>query len=478
MEYKYNLINLNNILGKNNSEIKDYFRFNGIKKFDENDIESLLMFSNKINNKQGFNVSYNIERLDKEFDLIKYGNNKLINIELKLSNKDVSQCENNYKILKKYYNKETTIHIFCYEKKNNSLLKYNEELKIFENSSFEKLNCLLNEILNPKIININFNVSSVYVSPNFYLENKYCLSNSQQLTKDKIIKSLEKIILVSGRAGTGKTLLALNLYSYYINKNEKVIYLTPFKLNDLVNSELKNKVKMKTVKNYLKTFGENIYDVAIIDEAQRLDEDDIKKIERKIKNKIILLGDINQTIDNKQCFKNLYETNKYENYNINHIIRADDTFDFFAKKMLKKSTKSIKKKRINLNKINIYMINDFNIPTLSEYIYIEPAKSLHFSNCYDKCKSHTCKLTSESANNKKATYDVIGQEYNKVVMHFCDRYFLNHEGKICCKQGICYGDLENQIYTIITRTIDELVIIVEDITLYNYLNKIKENIYR
>ena len=43
MNYKYNLINLNNILGKDVNEIKEYFRFNGINKFDKNDIVSFLI---------------------------------------------------------------------------------------------------------------------------------------------------------------------------------------------------------------------------------------------------------------------------------------------------------------------------------------------------------------------------------------------------------------------------------------------------
>ena len=154
MNYKYNLINLNNILGKDVNEIKEYFRFNGINKFDKNDIVSLLSISEKIINKQGFNISYNIERLDKEFDLIKYGNDILVNIELKISNRDIIQCENNYKILKKYYGKED-IYIFCFEENKNNILKYNDELKILETSSYDELNNVLNKITKARIININ-----------------------------------------------------------------------------------------------------------------------------------------------------------------------------------------------------------------------------------------------------------------------------------------------------------------------------------
>ena len=124
------------------------------------------------------------------------------------------------------------------------------------------------------------------------------------------------------------------------------------------------------------------------------------------------------------------------------------------------------------------MVDDINIPTLSDFVYIEPAQSLYYNNCFNTCKNHSCKMTSDICNAIKTTYDVIGQEYRKVAMHFCNRYFLNSDGKISCSPGICYGYLENQIYTIITRTIDELIIIVEDITLYNYFNRIKESIMK
>lgn len=475
MNYKYNLIDLNDILNKDVNEIKDYFRFNGINKFDKNDIETLLAFSNKINNKQGFNVSYNIERLDKEFDLIKYGNDILVNIELKLTSRDIDQCENNYKILKKYYNKDK-IYVLCYEEKKNTLLKYNDGAKMFDDSSFEELNIIIDKIINPRIININMNISSVYINPDFYLHNNYDLSNSQQITKYKAINSPEKIIIISGRAGTGKTLLALDLYNHYVDNDKKVIYLTPFKVNNLVSSELKQKVKMRTVRSFLTSIKKETYDIAIIDEAQRLKEEDIKKLKAMISEKIIVLGDINQTVDYEQGFKNLYESNVEGKYNINQVIRTDDTFDYFARKVLRKSTKGIKNKKVDLNKIKIYMKGDVNIPNLSEYTYIEPAQSLHFTSCFDRCEKHTCKKTYDICSAAKSTYDVIGQEYNKVVMYFCDRYFLNSEGKISCSPRVCYGYLENQIYTIMTRAIEELVIIVEDIIIYNYLNRIKENI--
>ena len=42
-----------------------------------------------------------------------------------------------------------------------------------------------------------------------------------------------------------------------------------------------------------------------------------------------MLGDINQTVDYEEGFKKLYEKNIEGKYNINQIIRTDDTFDYY-----------------------------------------------------------------------------------------------------------------------------------------------------
>ena len=93
--YKYKLIDLNDLDNHKKDDVKQFMKFNGIIKFDECDIDSLLKLSKfiKMENKKGFNISYNISRIDKEFDLVKTGNGNLINIELKLSTKDVEQCK-------------------------------------------------------------------------------------------------------------------------------------------------------------------------------------------------------------------------------------------------------------------------------------------------------------------------------------------------------------------------------------------------
>ena len=68
----------------------------------------------------------------------------------------------------------------------------------------------------------------------------------------------------------------------------------------------------------------------------------------------------------------------------------------------------------------------------------------YHASCFDKRENHTCKMTYDICNTNKSTYDVIRQEYNKVAMLFCEKCFLNSEGKNMLPRSI-YGYLENQL---------------------------------
>lgn len=170
MNYKYNLINLSVVVGKKVEDIKTFLRFNGIKKFDECDINSLLSIIPNIEfkNRRNFNVSYVIDKLDKEFDLIKLDTESVVNIELKTGNMDLNQCINNYNILKKEY-PENQISIFCYESNTNKIYILDYEKGQFFETDFECLNLQLSKINDGKKVDININVSSVYSDPKVFL---------------------------------------------------------------------------------------------------------------------------------------------------------------------------------------------------------------------------------------------------------------------------------------------------------------------
>lgn len=416
-------------------------------------------------------MSYCIERLDKEFDLLKIGNKKIVNIELKLSERDEEQCGENYKILKKFYS-DWEIDIFCYESNNEKIYQYDSNSCILEKSDFKELNNKLNIIENPIIMTANLDVTSVYAMPEYYIEKKYSLSKSQNQIKQKILETSDdkKTILIFGRAGTGKTLLALDLYSYFRSIGKKVTFIAPFKMNNLVNKELLKRINMRTSKWFIVKPDDS--DVLIVDEAQRLDKEHFIGLKKYAKEKILFFGDINQRLEYSSYFMDLYLKNNNTCYNLNQVIRSDDTFDVFAKKVLNISTKGIKGKKVDFNKIKVFM-NYERLPDLSEYVFIEPAKSKYYYSCEKKCDEQLCKKIGYECSNIKNAYDIVGQEYPKVAMYMCNGYYIENE-RIKCINGICYANLDNQLYTIMTRAVEELVIVVDDIEIYNYLCSKKE----
>lgn len=466
--YEYKLINLNDLRGYSDDDIKKYLRYNGVRKFDECDIASLKIIIEKLETTclPDFNVSYIVDRLDKEFDLVKLDESRIINIELKSSHRDVTQCIENYKLLKNEYdNREITV--YCYESDNDHIYMLDHKDRKFIKTSFKKLNDELSKISSGIKLNININVDSVYINPDFFLEKKYNLSSSQRLMKSQIIQSNKKVNVIGGRAGCGKSLLALDMYDYYLNvENKKVQYLTPFKLNDVINIKLRKQIDMKTVKDFISK-DEDV-DIIIVDEAQRLKPADILVLPEKVKEKIVLIGDINQNIDFESGFESLYN-DRANNFvqNMKQLIRTDDTFEIFARKILNISDKGFKHKKINKNKIRILMYGE-EIPDLSDYVFIEPSKSLYFRDCTYTCPNKKCLIISGKCKNTKEPHTVISSEYKNVIMFFCNGYDIKDDN-IVKVSDLCTGKLSSQIYAIVTRAIDNLIIVTDNIVLYNYL---------
>lgn len=66
-----------------------------------------------------------------------------------------------------------------------------------------------------------------------------------------------------------------------------------------------------------------------------------------VKEKIILIGDLNQNIDYESAFEEMYN-DKVNNdvYNMKQLIRTDDTFDIYARKILNLPDRGFKHKKL------------------------------------------------------------------------------------------------------------------------------------
>lgn len=475
-KYKYNIVNLNDLNGKSMLTIREYVRFNGYPNFKDDDAECLLSLIDNIydKNRDGFVISYMIERICKEFDLIKMDDNAIINIEMKLSNRGdkIKQVVQNYNLLSNQYPFHSII-IYSYIKENNMILKYNIESKELVESTFIELNEDLEKVENYRIPNINFNIKSIYQNPNFFLEGSYFLSNSQEDIKKEILKNDSGVFAINGCGGTGKSLLALDLYKT-LRETKDTVFLVPFAQQKIIDEELTEKMNIRTERYYRDT---TIKEVIIVDEAQRIKYFRLKDLQKRCKY-LVLFYDEYQDIDDvgqiqiflEDCRPSLIEKK------LKQVIRNDNTMDRFARKICGYKKNKFEFKTFDDEKINIYMISEFEKLDINkdDYKIIEPSKSKMTTTCESICFNKKCFSLKQRFQNEIVHFE-IGKEYKNVLLYLCNGYCVKNN-KIDMKLPVSYGSIRNQIYTIISRAVERIIIICDDIELYNFLMKCKEEL--
>lgn len=475
-------INLNYILDSSHPVIKEYLKYNGTN-FDNNDIDVLSDFVKVLSliaskrTLQHFILGYKIERLDKEFDLIKMDSNVIVNIELKEKYEDLKQAMDNYNTLNIFY-PNLNIYVFCYCKNDTRVYLYNNEDKKFEDSDIQNINEKLENLIVPEMMNINFQVYSIYRNPNFFLNNEYCLSTSQKNTFDSIMRNLEhRVIVIQGDAGVGKSLLALFLHKT-ISVQCSSAFLAPIKINNIVDRELISKHGISTVKDFISK--KETMDYIIIDEAQNLSEYYVDELLKLCNKTLILFGDRLQDIKSIGYFDILCADKNNKVLNMKKIIRTNNTFVAFAKRVLNIDVP--RKTDVNPSKIDIKMCDDdFD---LKEYVYIEPLKSLYFPKCTNngECDHKKCLSFKYASAVLKQFNDIdtCSLEYENVVIYLCHSYKLveGEDGKkhiVSTKRSSIYT-FEKELYLMMTRAISKLLIITDDLEVYNYLMLKKEQL--
>ncbi|MFF2455149.1 ATP-binding protein [Peribacillus simplex] len=267
-----------------------------IKKSELEDLRSLvtelLGKIKEVNILERFYVGYTINQIGKEFALLRFGDNNIINIELK--KEDTGDKIKEQLIKNKYY-------LGFLDKKVLNFTYVAEEKKLFYLDESEKLteveiSFLISELWEQKLIEIedihkHFDPSNYLVSPfnstEKFINNKYFLTDHQENIKKSILKLNREtepcFISIEGNAGTGKTLLIYDIAKEYRNRSERVLIFHCGALNN-GHIKLKNNYSWKiTQSHYLKNYNFNDYNLIILDETQRIGTDEIDEILLKAK---------------------------------------------------------------------------------------------------------------------------------------------------------------------------------------------------
>lgn len=466
----------------NNLEGKDLSVPTPLKK---HEAESLVDFCSKIksiNNCmalfENYFISYSIPQIGKEFDLLRFGENYIINIELKSElTPKIEETKNNNQMHKNYYYLkflDKPIYVFTYTK-GGIVFKYNSINNSSSDSSLMELIQLIENQKVDKDIDINkmFIPSNYLISPfnstEKFLENEYFLTTDQQNIKNNILEKFLKenntVFCISANAGTGKTLLIYDIAKSLMSESYNTLLIHCGKLNE--GHEKLNKLNwnIHPIKDVKKNKIEelcNSISIIIIDEAQRIREEQLKLIinyanDKKIK--LLFSYDTKQylreeeTTDIAKFVQQNYPSYKIYEGKLTNKIRTNKEIASFIYNLEKIGYSN---NHLNYEEITIEYFDDKE--DLEEYIqYIrnfEDWKFITFTASQHQIEA----ITELSWLSEIKAHDVIGQEFPKVALVMDNNFKYDEDNRL--RTRINYYSVKGMLYQIVTRVINELKIIV------------------
>lgn len=236
-------------------------------------INTLEDCSCEIGTLSNFYLGYKIPQIGKEFDLLRFGQEYIVNIEIKSSCSEEKIL--NQLIRNKYYlsflQKQIYNFTFVSESKMLYILQDDENLQKIEPEHLLKLleNQKIDDIV---VLDELFNPSDYLVSPfnstKKFLAGEYFLTHQQEEIRNKITDSLtkgsiSKFISIVGGAGTGKTLLTYDIARHLMKENKRHIIIHCGQINS-GHSELKENGWTIIPIKYYKQHDLSNYDLVII----------------------------------------------------------------------------------------------------------------------------------------------------------------------------------------------------------------------
>lgn len=421
-----------------------------------------------------FYVGYKIPQIGKEFDLLRFGKECVINIELKGSSteeKILKQLKRN-----RYYlsSLERQLYGFTFVSDENKLYYLNDKDKIQE-VEFSYLIDLLHkqELDNFDDVDALFNPSDYLVSPfnstDQFINNEYFLTNQQEDVKSKIFKIIENkskdnFISITGSAGTGKTLLTYDIVKEITSTGQKVLIIHCGYLND-------GQIKLNNdygwtiipIKRY-SSYELSNYDLIIIDEAQRIyprQLDDIVEKIHSINGNCIFSYDKVQTLaireDRNNIDQKINDINAITSFKLSEKIRTNKEVASFIKMLFNKSRKIeiVDKKNIEFN----YFQDMNDAKEFLEILDSQDWEVIRFTPSQYNSEHHEkySLITAETS------HKVIGQEFDNVAV-IIDQHFTYNENDKLFYRGSSYYHPVKMLFQNITRTRKKLNIVIIDNT--------------
>ncbi len=381
----------------------------------------------------GFIYGYSVPQLNKEFDLIKVGEERCVNIEIKSrivsEDKIIKQLRQNRHYLK-MLNVDVFLFSFVAETKTYYRLLDDDSLSICE---YDTVRDLLSFTSNEKLdLDEVFKPSNILVSPlndsERFFRHQYLLTEDQENKKELILHNIEhnntqRFYGLTGGAGTGKTLLLYDIAFELASTGKKVLIVHSGKMCDghAVLNERMDTLRIIEAKElrYREIRG---LDLIVVDESQRIYTTIMEKIERwvnKADKKCLFAFDETQIMSKRERNRNTPEliralcTEQYL-FKLTNKIRTNKEIAAFITCLrdLSKRREGYVFKNVTIQyepskRKSVEIAKEYE---RKGYKYIAYTSSFYYSDL-----DYQSSLTN--------THYVIGQEFDGVVMILNERFY-------------------------------------------------------
>lgn len=444
-----------------------------------------------LKNFNSFYIGYEIPQINKEFDLLRISKSIVLNIEYKRQFTDTVRSQllkNNYYL--NFLKRE--MRLFTYVEKENELYKLDENNELIQADYQElieviKNQCSKNENFYEGNLNELFEPSNYLISPftktEEFINGEYFLTNEQEERERDIIRDANnggRYFLITGQAGSGKTLLTYHLAKEYEAAGYEVGVIHVGNLND-GHKTLKEQFgwNIQPIKYWESLFNNKCPRVIIIDEIQRVKKKYEKQIAGILKKCIdadiilIMSGDSKQTLANDEggIIEKINNSIKWKKFNLKGKVRTNKELANFIIVMFDLGRKHhIKVSNQNINIVYFDTIKEAKqyILAKSDYNYISYTPNT--GNYSPPCKAHSFNFSRTGT-----SHQVIGQEFENVIVILDEHFYYDGNNLKAYKMAHNPYSLRKMLFQQITRAINKLeIVVVNNIDVFNKLIEIFE----
>ena len=419
-------------------------------------IENLQALGAKSKHFNEFFVGYSIQQISKEFDLLRFGSNFVLNIELKLESTEErikSQLIQNAHYL---HFLNVPVYHFTFVTKSKSLYKLEnghliaaqmEELLELIKEQQIMYDVVIDELFDP----VHYLVSPIE-EPVSFMNNEYFLTSQQTTFKIEMMNKItlyREWIALEGGSGTGKTLLTYDMTKQYMNQGQSVtvVHCRPLKEGQRILNEQFgwNIVEIQNWNN------KNKCDVLIIDEAHHLTREQLHQIlqyEQRYQSKIIISYDPQHYFNGSEIIRELEKFVKLIHYELKIIIRYNKEIHTFINCLFDMSYESVYK---NFKHISVQYFSSHE--DAHDYLSSLQKQKWKIINVIESVTEKPTKTISSP--------DIIGQEYDHVAALIDDHFYYKTNLRLA-SFGINFTHEQptKVLFQALTRTRKKLMLVI------------------